>query len=209
MGVRLLLRDLRGMVCYWGEFSTLRGKILLTVRPLDLGEEFRDGGRLSKTEFGWSINNRLAGSGGVSSSIRIPVGVAGFIIGFTGVFSCSNDGSSKSKSVISSPDTSVGGSNWSRSKVSCRFVIKVEIFRFEPSSPNRSDASVGSVGLIFVTDGSSRSILDRSKSDKSVGGLSRSRVSLQFRACAEVELSLPNSREASEGLLFNPRTIRL
>jgi hypothetical protein len=52
IGVRSLLKDLRGMVCRYGDVSTLRGRVLLTVRPLGLGEEFRDGGRFSKIKGG-------------------------------------------------------------------------------------------------------------------------------------------------------------
>ena len=50
IGVRLLLSDLRGTVGRCGDVSTLRGKVLPTVRPLDLGEEFRDDERLSNSE---------------------------------------------------------------------------------------------------------------------------------------------------------------
>ena len=52
IGVRSLLKDLKGMVCRCEEVSTLRDKVLPTVRPLGLGEEFRDGGRFSKIEGG-------------------------------------------------------------------------------------------------------------------------------------------------------------
>ena len=48
------------------------------MRPLVLG--FRDGERLSKIDVSLPANNRLAGSGGVSTSTRVPVGtgVGGF-----------------------------------------------------------------------------------------------------------------------------------
>ena len=52
MGVRSLLKDLSGTVCRWGDVSTLRGSALSTVRPLGLGEEFRDVERFSKTDGG-------------------------------------------------------------------------------------------------------------------------------------------------------------
>ena len=51
-GVRLLLKDLSGTVCRWGDVSTLRGNVLPTVRPLGLGEEFRDVERFSNTDGG-------------------------------------------------------------------------------------------------------------------------------------------------------------
>ena len=73
---------------------------------------------------------------------------------------------------------SVGESD--KSKVSRRLVMKGEMFSVEPPSPNKTDASDGSVGLIVVAEGSSKSMFDRSKSDKSVGGSSRSRVFLRL-----------------------------
>ena len=45
----------------------------------------------------------------------------------------------------------------SESKVSRRFVIKLETFKFEPPSPNKSELSEGSCGSIVVAEGSSRS----------------------------------------------------
>ena len=42
IGVRSLLNDLRGTVSRCEDVSTLRGNVLSTVRPLGLGEEFRD-----------------------------------------------------------------------------------------------------------------------------------------------------------------------
>ena len=121
------------------------------MHPLGLGEEFRDGGRLSNIESGWPANNKLAGSGGVSSSIKTPTGVGGFV-GSTGELG--------------------------KLKVSCLSVIKVEIFKIEPPSPNKTDASDGSVRSIVVADGSNKS-RSRLKSDKSVGGSNRSRVFLR------------------------------
>src|ERR1043165_3697896 len=111
-GVRLLLKDLSGTVCRWGDVSTLWGNVLPAVRPLGLGEEFRDGGRLSNIESGWSANNTLAGSGGVSSSTKMPTGVGGF-------------------------SGSAGESG--NSKVSLRSVMKVEIFKVEPPSLNKTE----------------------------------------------------------------------
>src|ERR1043165_2106518 len=111
IGIRSLLNDLRGTVGHCGEVSTLRGKVLPTVRPLSLGEEFRDGGRFSKIEGGWSKNRILAGSGSVSISIRTPTGVGRF----TG--SIDESGSSK---------------------VSRRLVMNEEIFSVEPPSPNKT-----------------------------------------------------------------------
>ena len=116
------------------------------MRPLV--SEFRDVERLSKIEVSLPVNNRLAGSGGVSISTRTPVG--------TGV--------------------GCGGFRWklrSESKVSRQSILRVEAFNIEPPLPNKIDASDGSVGSIVVADGSSRSRLDRSKSDKSIGGSSR------------------------------------
>ena len=52
IGVWSLLNDLRGTVCRCGEVFTLRSKILPTVRPLGLGEEFQDDGRFSNIEGG-------------------------------------------------------------------------------------------------------------------------------------------------------------
>ena len=59
IGVRSLLKDLRGTVCHCDEVSTFRDKgiLLSMVHPLGFGEEFRDGGRLSKGEGWWSSNN--------------------------------------------------------------------------------------------------------------------------------------------------------
>src|ERR1043165_324440 len=168
MGVRSLLKDLSGTVCRWGDVSTLRGNVLSTVRPLGLGEEFRDDERFSNTEGGWSKNRILAGSGGVSRSIKIPTGVGGF--------------------------TGSSGESGGNSKVSLRFVIKEEILRLEPPSPNRIECSDGSIGFRVVDDGSSRS-RSRLKSDKSVGGSSRSRVFLRLGGVEEV--------------FSNPRTILL
>ena len=129
------------------------GSLLSTVRPLVSG--FRDGERLSKIEVSLPTNNKLAGSGGVSTSTRVPVG--------TGVDCC--------------------GFRWkliSDSKVSRQSVIKDEIFNLEPFSPNNIEASDGSVGSIVVADGSSRSRPDILKSDRSVGRSSKSRVSIRF-----------------------------
>ena len=164
IGVRSLLNDLRGTVNRCGEVSVLRDKVLPTVRPLGLGEEFRDGGRFSKTDGGWSRNKILAGSGGVSSSTKMPTGVGGF------AGSCSESGGS--------------------SKVSRRLVIKGEIFKVDPPSPNKTDASDGAFGSIVVADGSSKS-RSRLKSDKSVGGSRRSRVFL--RVGIEVSFSSPST----------------
>ena len=58
--------------------------------------------------------------------------------------------------------------------------MKGEIFNVEPPSPNKTDASDGSAGSMVVAEGSSKSIFDRSKSDRSVGGSSRSRVFLRL-----------------------------
>ena len=146
--------------------------------PLGLGEEFRDDGRFSNIDGGWSKNNMLAGSEGVSRSIKTPIGVGGLAVLIIGI-----------------------SGELSDLKVSLRFVMKGEIFKVEPSLPNRSDASVCSVGSISVTNGSSRSILDISKSDKSVGGSSKSSVSLRFRVVAKV-----GTRTSS---LSSPKTIRL
>ena len=58
--------------------------------PLGLGEEFRDDGRFSNIDGGWSKNNMLAGSEGVSRSIKTPIGVGGLavlIIGISGELS--------------------------------------------------------------------------------------------------------------------------
>ena len=93
----------------------------------------------------------LAGSGGVSMSIKMPTGVGGLVC-------------------------SIGES--SNSKVSRLSVIKVEIFNVKPPSPNKTDASNGSMGLMVVADGSSKSRSVRSRFDKSVGGSSKSRVFL-------------------------------
>ena len=73
-GVLSLLSDLTGTVWRLGDVSTLRGMsdLLSTVRPLILG--FRDGERLSKIEVSLPANSKLAGSGGVSISTRVPVG---------------------------------------------------------------------------------------------------------------------------------------
>ena len=67
------------------------------------------------------------------------------------------------------------------------------MFNVKPPSSNKTDASDGPVGSIVVADGSSKSMFNKSKSDKSVGGSSRSRVFLQF----------------SEDSFSNPKTIRL
>jgi hypothetical protein len=122
------------------------------VRPLSLGEEFRDDGRRSNIEFGWSVNSRLTGSGGELISTRVPVFT---VDGFTG---------------------------------SVNKLVKIEV----------------------SAEGSSKS-KSKSKFDRSVGGSSRSRVSLLFGKGVEVniELSLLNSRDASDGSLFKPRTIWL
>ena len=75
--------------------------------------------------------------------------------------------------------------------MSRRLVMKGEIFKVEPPSPNKIDASDGSVGLIVVADGSSAS-RSRVNSDKSVDGSSRSRECL--RLCeAEVVFSNPKT----------------
>ena len=52
MGVRSLLNDLMGTDNRCGDVSVLRDKVLPTVRPLSLGEEFRDDERFSNTEGG-------------------------------------------------------------------------------------------------------------------------------------------------------------
>ena len=121
------------------------------MRPLILG--FRGDERLSKMEASLPANNKLAGSGGVLNSTKMPVG--------TDVDGCGLKKGSASDS-----------------KVSCRSVMKVEIFNLEPFLPNKIDASDGSVGSISVADGSSISRF-RSRSDKSVGGSSKSRVFLR------------------------------
>ena len=108
----------------------------------------------------------LAGSGNVSRSTKMPTGVGEFI------------GSSEESG---------------NSKVSRRVVMKEEIFSVEPSSPNKTDTSVGSTGSIVVAEGSSKSMFDKSKSNKSVGGSSRLRVFLRL----------------SEDSFSNPKTIRL
>jgi len=82
IGVLSLLNALRGTVGRLGDVSTLLGKggLLSTVRPLVLG--FRDGERLSKIEVSLPANNRLAGSGGVSTSTKVPVGTGVGCVGF-------------------------------------------------------------------------------------------------------------------------------
>ena len=120
MGVWSLLSDLSETVCRWGDVSKLRGNVLPTVRFLGLGEEFRDGGRLSNGEGWYSVNKFLAGSEGVSISIKVHIGAVGV-----------NEGSSKSK-------------------VSLWLVIKGVEIKAEPSSPNNKEASDGSVVSVYV-----------------------------------------------------------
>ena len=85
-------------------------------------------------------------------SIKMPTGVGGFI-------------------------GSIGESG--SSKVSRRSVIKVEMFKVEPPSPNKIEWSEGLVGFSVVDGGSSMS-RSRLKSDRSVGGSSKSRVFLRL-----------------------------
>ena len=58
--------------------------------------------------------------------------------------------------------------------------MKGEIFSVDPPSPNKIDASDVSVGSRVVAEGSSKSMFDRLKSDRSVGGSSKSRVFLRL-----------------------------
>jgi len=147
MGVLSLLSDLIGTVGRFGDVSSLRGKgNLSAVRPLVLG--FRDGESLSKIEVSAPANSKLAGSGGVFNSTKVPVGIGVDCCGFM------------------------------RGLVSCW--LKIEVFMVEPPSPNKIDASEGSPGSMVVADGSSRSRPEIWKSDRSVGGSSKSRVSLRL-----------------------------
>ena len=87
---------------------------------------------MSKGKGWYSINKFLADSRGVSISTKVPVCTGGCCIG----------GSSKLKVGL------IGES--SESKVSRRSVIKVEIFRIEPSSPNSRDVSDGLFQYVFL-----------------------------------------------------------